>query len=118
MNNNKPYSRLERINNQILNIIGDAFIKRMPSSEFGLLSISRVNVSPDLRNANIFYTVFNPKKTKKELNIAINKKRKVFRKILGLKMRTKNIPDLSFFYDDTFEYQNHLNELFKKINIK
>ena len=118
MNNNKPYSRLERINNQILSIIGDAFIEKMASSEFGLLTISRVNVSPDLRNADIFYTVFNPQKTKKELNIAINKKRKVFRKILSLKMQTKNIPDLSFFYDDTFEYQNHLNKLFKKINIK
>ena len=30
-------------------------------------------------------------------------------------MKTKNIPDLSFFYDDTLEYENHLNEIFKKI---
>ena len=118
MKNNKPYSRLERINNQIISIIGEAFIRKISSSEFGLLTISRVKVSSDLRNADIFYTVFNPKKTKNELNIAINKKRKIFRKILGLKMETKNIPDLSFFYDDTFEYQNHLNNLFKEINIK
>lgn len=115
MNSNKPYNRLERINNQIRQLIGDALIKQNPSTKYGLLTISKVKVSPDLRYANIFYTVFNSKLSISEINVSLNKKRKFFRKILGLKMKTKNIPDLSFFYDDTLEYENHLNEIFKKI---
>ena len=116
MNINKPYNRLERINNQIRQLIGDALIKQIPSTKYGLLTISKVKVSPDLKNAKIFYTVFDAKLSTLEINASLNKKRKFFRKILGLKMKTKNIPDLSFFYDDTLEYENHLNEIFKKIN--
>tara|TARA_B100001250_G_scaffold410564_1_gene437261 strand:- start:110 stop:466 length:357 start_codon:yes stop_codon:yes gene_type:complete len=118
LNSNKPYSRLERINNQIRNIIGDAFIKRIPSSIYGFLTISKVNVSPDLRKADIYYTVFNPEKEKDEINIAINKKRKYFRKILSSEMTTKNTPELFFFYDDSLDYEDELNKIFKKIKNK
>ena len=115
MNSNKPYNRLERINKQIRQLISDAFIKQIPSSEYGLLTISKVKVSPDLKRAIIYYSVFNSKISILDINIFLNKKRKFFRKILSLKMKTKNIPDLSFFYDDTLDYENHLNKIFKKI---
>ncbi len=116
MNSNKPYSRLERINNQIRNIIGDAFIKKIPSATYGLLTISKVKVSPDLKKADIYYTVFKSEKPKDELNREVNKKRKYFRKILGSEMTTKNIPDLFFIYDDSLEYEEYLNNIFKKLN--
>jgi len=115
LNKNKPYSRLERINNQIRSIIGAAFIKKIPSSDHGLLTISKVKVTADLRKADIYYTVFKPEKSIDELNIEINKKRKYFRKILSTEMKIKNIPELFFIYDDSLNYEYQLNKIFKKI---
>ena len=113
MNYNRPYNRLDRINNQIRSIISKTIIKNSLFYEFCLLTISRVDVSPDLKKAKIYFSVYNSTKKISDINILINKKRKYFRKILGSKMRTKNTPDLFFFYDDSIEYEQ---KLFKELN--
>ena len=57
MNSNKPYNRLDRINNQILDILSDIMMKNVDLSHLGFITFTSVDVAPDLRTAKIYYSV-------------------------------------------------------------
>jgi ribosome-binding factor A len=84
----------------------------------GMVSISKVGVTPDLLEARIylsFYKIEEPEVLLEE----IKQKTKVLRGTLGNKLRhqLRRIPDLQFYLDDTLDYVFKMEELFKNLNI-
>ena len=116
MDHNKPYDRIDRINNQILDILGDILIKYIDLSHLGFVTFTKIAVSRDLRIAKVYYSVLNQKISKDQLNIEINKFRKPFKKYLGPELTMKHTPDLRFYFDDTYEYTEYVANLIKKLN--
>ena len=117
MNHNKPYDRIDRINNQILDILGAILNKYIDLNYLGFVTFTKVDVSRDLRIAKVFYSVINQTMPKDELDIEINKHRKPFRKYMGPELSMKHTPDLKFYFDDTFEYTEYVSSLMKKLDI-
>ena len=116
MDHNKPYDRIDRVNNQILEILGSILIKNIDLSHLGFVTFTKVDVSRDLRLAKIYYSVLNQKFSKDNLNIELNKLRKPFKKFLGPELRIKNTPDLRFYFDETYEYTEYVSSLINKLN--
>ena len=117
MDHNKPYDRIDRVNNQILDILGSILHKNIDLSRLGFVTFTKVDVSRDLRVAKVFYSVLNQTLPKKQLNIEINKHRKPFKKYLGPELTMKHTPDLRFYFDDTYEYTEYVSTLIKKLKI-
>ena len=115
MDHNKPYDRIDRVNNQILDILGSILHKYIDLSRLGFVTFTKVDVARDLRVAKVFYSVLNQTLPKKELNIEINKHRKPFKKYMGLQLTMKHTPDLRFYFDDTYEYTEYVSTLIKKL---
>ena len=118
MNVNKPYNRTDRVGNEILHILSKILIKHIDLSHLGFLSFTDVVVSPDLRLANVYYSVLNKKKSYSEINIEINKFRKAFKKYMGPKLHLKCTPDLKFYHDESLIYSDKINQLFHKLEVK
>jgi ribosome-binding factor A len=80
----------------------------------GMVSISKVMVTPDLLEARVYLSFFQIKEPKK----IIKERGWEFRKLLGQKVKNqlRRVPELSFFEDDTLDYVFKMEELFKKIN--
>jgi len=83
----------------------------------GLVSISSVRITPDLFDARIylsFYKVTDPVKT---LN-TIQEKSWEIKKELTARVRhqLRSMPQLNFFIDDTLDYVDKMEQLFKDIN--
>ena len=116
MKSKKPYSRVERVNKQILDILSDILSKNIDLSFLGFVTFVKVDVSPDLQNANIFFSVLNPKFSEKELILELNKKRKAFKKFMGPQLQLRSIPDLRFYLDNSLEYGEKIERLIKKSN--
>jgi ribosome-binding factor A len=82
----------------------------------GMVSISSVKITPDLFDARVYLSLFKVKD-----NIAVLKKiedkSKEIRNELGKRVRhqLRSIPMLSFYIDDTLDYVDKMDELFKKI---
>ncbi|SVB38886.1 uncharacterized protein METZ01_LOCUS191740 [marine metagenome] len=87
-------------------------------SHLGFLSFTHVVVSRDLRLANVYYSVLNRKKSDKEINIEINKLRKAFKKYMGPELHLKSTPDLKFYHDESLIYNDKINQLLHKLDIK
>lgn len=83
----------------------------------GMVSIAKVNVTPDLLEARIYLSFFKIEKPDILLE-EIKQKTREFRGALGNKLRhqLRRIPELQFFLDDTLDYVFKMEELFKNLN--
>ena len=116
MDHNKPYDRIDRVNNQIHDILGGILNKNIDLNYLGFVTFTKIDVSRDLRLAKVFYSVINPTMPIEKVNIEMNKHRKPFKKYMSPELSMKHTPDLKFFYDDTFEYAEYVSTLMKNIN--
>ena len=82
-----------------------------------LITITYVDVSPDLRNAK-FYIV--PSDTNKiEIIIeSFNESKKIIRKKIADKVKLKYVPEISFFFDETINEIKRLDELFSSRKVQ
>ena len=82
----------------------------------GMISISKVTLTPDLLEARVYLSMFQVKDIAKMMH-EIKEKTWDFRKQLGqrLKNQLRRVPELQFFNDDTLDYVFKMEELFKKI---
>ncbi len=82
----------------------------------GMVSISKVAVTPDLMEARIYLSLFQIKDPQ-ELLKAVRERTGEWRGALGQRVRNqlRRIPELSFFIDDTLDYVFKMEEVFKKI---
>ena len=80
-----------------------------------MITITSVIVSPDLRSAKIYWNVFGDKNRISEVEDAFKASAGMFKRSLAKDLKTKFVPDLSFFYDDTLDTSEEVERLFKKI---
>lgn len=67
----------------------------------GFCSVSRVWVSPDLKNATVYFSPFGPQVlTPKAMAESLNQNIALFAKALGKQLTTKFTPRLHFTFDD------------------
>ena len=116
MDHNKPYDRIDRVNNQILDILGDILIKHIDLSYLGFVTFTKIDTARDLRIAKVYYSVLNPIFSEEKINIEINKHRKPFKKYMSPELTMKHTPDLRFYYDNTYEYTEYVSKLINNID--
>lgn len=82
----------------------------------GMISISKVAVTPDLMEARIYLSLF---QIKDEIALLKDIKERTgeWRNLLGqrVKNQLRRVPELQFFVDDTLDYVFRMEEVFKKI---
>ncbi|XOV92648.1 MAG: 30S ribosome-binding factor RbfA [Bacteroidota bacterium] len=111
--------RQHKFSRQILKDLSEVFQKD-PRHFFGhsLVTITEVEVSPDLALAKVFLSVF-PVKDVEEVFFSIEHKKGEIRKLLGNKIgkRVRIVPELAFFHDDTEEKASKIDQLIDKLDI-
>ena len=115
MTSNKPYNRSERVAKQILEIISSIAIKHIDLSSLGFITFTGVDISPDLKNAKIFFSVLNQKIPDDDLEVIINKKQKAFKKFLSPELHLRTTPKIQFINDKKLSYQEKIDNLLNNI---
>lgn len=82
----------------------------------GMVSISKVMVTPDLLEARVYLSLFQINDAE-ALMQTFTEKTSEFRKLLGMRVKNqlRRVPELVFYLDDTLDYVFKMEELFKKI---
>lgn len=82
-----------------------------------LVSITQAKVTPDVSIVRFYISTFNAENNE-HIVALLNDNAPLFRKYLGnvLRNHLRKIPEIEFYYDDTLEYAQKMNELFNKIN--
>ena len=76
-----------------------------------LVTISEVQVSPDLSNASAFFTVMGQGATAQETRKALNGIAGFFRHEIGKSVRLRIVPRLDFRVDTSFDYAHNIERL-------
>ncbi len=117
MRTEKPYKRTERIEQQLLEILGEIVTKHINLSHLGFVTFTNAQISADLRHAKIFFSIIKARLDRDEIISGINKLRGPFRKYLAPELHIKYIPELRFYFDETVEYSENINKLMSSIKI-
>lgn len=82
----------------------------------GMVSIAGVKITPDLFDARIYLSFFQVKDSIAALKI-IDERAWEIKKELTVRIRhqLRSMPQLSFYIDDTLEYVEKMEQLFKEI---
>jgi ribosome-binding factor A len=83
----------------------------------GMLSVSKVSMTPDLIEARVYLSLFQIPDTKQVL-ADLKERNWEYRKMLGERVRhqLRRVPYIEFFIDDTLDYVFKMEEVFKKLN--
>ena len=108
--------RLDKVASLIKEEISLIFLYKIQDPSLGLITITGVKVSPDLKNAKIYISIYEKEK-RKELLQKVNDIKGFIRTQLA--QRVKNlrfVPELNFYIDDTLDYVEKMDGLFKEIH--
>lgn len=109
--------RQNKVSSLIQKELADIFQKEMKNTfGMGMITVTHVFMSPDFSFAKIYLSIFGAKEKEKTLN-AIRKQTKEIRKLLAVRVKKqlRIVPEIAFFLDESAEYAEKMNELFKKI---
>ncbi|MDR1488753.1 MAG: 30S ribosome-binding factor RbfA [Holosporales bacterium] len=103
--------RNERVASEIRECFSAALIREelldIPCS---ILTITHVDVSPDLRNAKVFVMPLGGEKMDETLKY-LNEHTHYFKNIIATKMKIRFIPEIIFKKDETLEYARKIDSI-------
>src|ERR687888_2135345 len=90
-------------------------IPRLKDPRVGFVTVTRVEVSPDLRRATIYYTVMGQDRDHRATRAGLQSARSHLRAVLGRQVRLKFTPELEFEEDVGLAQVERVTELLKQI---
>ncbi|MBQ3046545.1 MAG: 30S ribosome-binding factor RbfA [Clostridia bacterium] len=114
----KKINRNDRLNGEFQKEIYEIISRRLKNPMVTeMFSILRVDTSRDLSHAKIFVSVYSKDEEKRKATFdAIKADAKKIRYELSKVIRARTVPELHFFLDDSMEYGDKMEKLFKSIN--
>ena len=98
--------------------LSEILLRESENPQFKNITITRVEPSPDMSTARVFYSTFIHEIDIEQLTKALNKAAGFFQKKLGHALTTRNTPKLTFQYDKGFDYAVEVDEILRKVKDK
>ncbi len=111
-------SRTDRLNAELKREISEIIAKKLKNHAVtAMVSVTDVDVSPDISYAKVFVSVFSTDENKKnESFAALCADAKKIRYELGKSMRIRTVPELDLILDRSLEYGDKMDKLLYKIS--
>ena len=123
-NSNKKYKdrsvksqRQLRVGEELRHLISNALLRESFYDEYiknNNITITEVNVSPDLKNAKVYVMPLGGENKMDVLN-SLNKATGRLKKIISSKISLRQTPKLIFSIDESFEHAKKINDILGKI---
>jgi len=112
----KEYGRNQRVGELIQRALADIVRTELELPGGGLITISTVNVSPDLKSARIFITLLGGELSEQDTLAHLNTHAGHLRYVLAHQVKLRNTPRLEFVYDHSVEEGARLAALIERVN--
>jgi len=81
-----------------------------------MATITSVKMSRDLKLARIYFTIYGDSEKSEAAAQGFESARGFIKKSLARRLGLRYMPDLKFFYDESFEYGSQIDQLLEKIS--
>ena len=111
--------RVYQVGERIKELIAEHLV-HTAEPRFNLVTITSVMVSPDLRNAKVYWVVSFLSGVDRDERIAevaeaFHSAEGLFRRMLGKQLGVRFVPEVRFYYDDTLDTVEHVERLMERI---
>ncbi|MFZ1979187.1 MAG: 30S ribosome-binding factor RbfA [Bacteroidota bacterium] len=108
--------RTEKVASLFKEELGNYFQKNFPLERYGLMTVTEVRMSPDLRNAKVFVSIFGDGERKKKSLAQLESHKPEIRSAMGKLIRLRYTPALLFVLDESIDRAMNLEKIFKQIH--
>lgn len=109
-------NRLNRINEELKKEISNIISFELQNPELtGLISVTKVKITPDLKYAKVYVSMLGSKSNEKTLE-ALKKSSGYIRSSIAKKVNLRITPNLVFEQDDSMEYGMKIDSILKDLN--
>mgnify|MGYP001548984837 CR=1 FL=1 len=109
--------RMRRIDELLQRELGALCERKVVSELNCLLTITGVKTSPDLRHAQVYFSVFGPNADWQEVRKCLDKHRVELQAAVGRNVQMKYTPVLHFRPDHTLEQADHVMSIIDELGI-
>ena len=110
-----PFSRADRVSGLIQEVLSDLLKKDIHDPRLKMATITNVKMSRDLKLARVYFSIFGDSSKAQAAADGFESARGFIKRSIASKLSLRYMPDLKFFYDESFEYGSHIEELLRKI---
>ena len=111
----KPFARSDRVSGQIQKVLSEILLKKVKDPRLENASITDVKMSRDLRIARIYFVVSGNKKSIEEALEGFKSALGYVKRTLARQLGLRYMPDLKFFYDESFDYGSQIDKVLKAV---
>ena len=111
----RPFKRTDRVSDKVRLAISEVLLKDIVIINTGLITITRVTMSKDLRYAKIFFSHIHTKLNSSELEARLNQNKSKIRYYMGNKLEAQYVPQINFIFDKKYEKSTRIDNLLSKI---
>lgn len=111
----KQYPRTARVNELVLECLADE-LERLSDPRLGFVTVTGVEVSPDLRVADVYYSVFDRTDAPTGTASALASAGPHLRSVLGRQVRLKYLPELRFHEDPSVASGERIEAIIRELH--
>ncbi len=107
--------RIKRVNEACKEALGEILQEEVKDPRIGFVTVTDVEVSPDLRLAKVWISILGSQEEVEEAQKGLEKARGFMRRALGHRVRLRYTPELRFFLDRGAEISEKVQEILHDI---
>ena len=107
-------ARARKLAVRIREIVASTLEHQIKDPRLGMVTITDAKVTPDLRDATVYYTVYGDETARDDSAAALESARGVVRSTIGRQTGVKFTPTLTFIADAIPENAKHIDELLER----
>ena len=108
-------SRPERVADQIRAEVTTMIARDLHDPGVGFVTVTRVEVSPDLQHARVYYTSLGDAAARTNTARALERAAGFMRSQIGRRLRLRRAPEIRFDFDLSIGHQDRVEQLLKEI---
>lgn len=109
-------TRPDRVGDQIRAEVSDVIARELHDPGLGFLTLTRVQVTPDLQLARVYYTTLGDPSARRNTERALQRASPFIRRQLGRRLRLRRVPEIEFVFDESIENQDRIERLLREIH--
>lgn len=108
--------RVEKVSSLVKELVGEIFQQNFSMEQYGLVTVTEVRMSPDLKIAKVYVSIFGDAERKKKTLGMLEGQKSFVRSELGHNLHLKFTPSLSFYLDETLDHAMKIEDILHKIH--
>ncbi len=108
-------TRPERVQEALRREVSMIIQKEIKDPRLGFITITKVEITKDLKNAFVYYSVLGEEKDANNTRHALKSSVGYIRKLIGDRIKMKFVPEITFRLDKSIEHSKRVYEILDNI---